>query len=165
MRIRQAAKQDSIHDAENRSRRSNSQRQCQHRGDREARPSHQSAYRESQVLHCNIQEWQSALLAIDFLGLFHATEFAMRGGSRFLRRHSPANVFFRERAQVFTQFFLKVRIQPPFVDESPYSRHKSADNVHQALPLPASIPVITAAIRSHREVSVARCRRPAAVNE
>jgi hypothetical protein len=51
-------------------------------------------------LQRNVQERQSALLPVNFLGLFHATEFAKGRGPRVLTAHAIANVLFRELIEV-----------------------------------------------------------------
>ena len=100
LRIRQAAKQKTIDDAENGSRRADSERERENRDECERRTFREHAKGESEIENERIDEGNAALIAIGFFCLFDAAEFALCSGPGIRFTHAAADVLFGQELEM-----------------------------------------------------------------
>ena len=163
--IGERAKENGMHDAEDCGVCSNSERENYggHHSEAGVLAHHSDCV--AKVLRHALNERQALLIAIRFLRLLYAAEFAPGFKKRFLRIHSAANIFVGEQLQVSAKFRVKGFIQAPLSEQTAQARSKHAQGVHRQTPSAPSKRAITAAIRSQVSASLVSCLRPERVSE
>ncbi len=110
--IRQRPQQHRIHDAKDRRRRANSERQRQHCSNREAGLLAQHPERESQVLPHRFHKGHAVHMKYLLADLRRIPQFSVCRIARFIRQHPARNIFVRFNLHVRLQLSRPLLIPP-----------------------------------------------------
>jgi hypothetical protein len=108
-------------------------REREHRNKSEPRPLAQHADGKSDILQQAIEHRQAPLVAVAFLGLLNAAEFAPCGMARFFPSHAPSKIFFREHGQMRLNFGIEIAFESLFAEEAVQSRDNATEPLHLML--------------------------------
>ena len=156
----QLAKQNRIHEAEDRRVRADAKRKARHGQCGERLLSAHRAERVAHISHQGIERLESQRLADARLGLLDASELDERRASRLSRRHAVANLCFRRPRNVIRQVAVE-RLLDLVAPQQPADERAKAVQEGHALRSTLAIALVT---RSQRCSSCSRRLRPRAVS-
>src|SRR6266404_4264948 len=111
---------------EDRGIRADSQGEAKDRQDGKARTAPQHPETEAEVLQCGLDHGESSLIAVEFLGLLDATEFAVCFAAGVPGGHAFAQVPFDGHLQVRAQFLVQVVLETTAAEERSETMNENA---------------------------------------
>src|SRR5215467_8371400 len=132
VRQRKVAKQNGVHDAEDRGVSADAKGEGEDGDERETRRFAQHTEREAEVLKEGFKEGQAAPVAVGFFCLLDAAELYQRITAGGFRRHSRSKIVFNVESQMALHLRLELCIASPLAEQAEGTMEPSAHCFHTA---------------------------------
>jgi hypothetical protein len=129
--------------------------------------SQQRSERVAQVAHEILDDGNAARIACIFAHVLDSTERAQCGATSLAGRHAARTILLDLKFEVRSQLAIELMVQPIAAQERPYAKSNDVQQSAHREPRQAlrNVSRMAAERRSHCEISVSSCARPALVSE